>query len=133
MRALWIVLVFIAAEALAQDREERAAAEVENVAVANIVECLIVGLPEDWVQAMMQINLEKPYDQTGSVSYLFTREENTRPSEPFQPCDIKKPAMLLIELRQHQPPARQGWIGAQMTILRDGRFGLRYGFPKPNP
>ena len=133
MRTLAIVLVFVAAEALGQAREERGAAEIENRAVADIVDCMVTGLPEDWKQATMEINLEKPGDETGSVRYVFSREEGGTPTESFQPCDIKKPAMTLIDLRKHQPAARQGWIGAQVTILRDGRFGIRYGFPKPKP
>jgi hypothetical protein len=130
MRALWIVLVFVAAEALGQDREQRGAGDAENRAVADIVDCLVAGLPEDWKQATMEINLEKPLDETGSVRYVFSREEGVAPTEPFQPCDVKKPARTLIELRRHQAPDRRGWIGAQMTVLRDGRFGIRYGFPK---
>ena len=81
----------------------------------------------------MEVNLDKPFDETGSVRYLFSREEDAPPTETFQPCDVKKPAQMLIEARQHLAPARQGWIGAQVTILRDGRFGIRYGFPKPKP
>ena len=130
---MWIVLVFAACGAHAQTTEERAAADVENRAVADIVDCMVTGLPEDWRQATMEVNLEKPGDQTGSVRYVFSREEGAVPTEPFQPCDVKKPARTLIDLRQHQPAARQGWIGAQVTILRDGRFGIRYGFPKPKP
>ena len=133
MRTLAIVLVFVAAEALGQTREERGAAEIENRAVADIVDCMVTGLPEDWKQATMEVNLEKPGDETGSVRYVFSREEGGTPTESFQPCDVKKPAMTLIGLRKHQPAARQGWIGAQVTILRDGRFGIRYGFPKPKP
>lgn len=133
MRALCIVLVFAMAEASAQSTEQRGASGDESTAVANIVDCMVAGLPEDWKQATMEINLEKPFDETGSVRYVFSREEGVTPSEPFQPCDTKMPAKTLIDLRKHQPTDRQGWIGAQMTILRDGRFGLRYGFPKPKP
>jgi hypothetical protein len=44
---------------------------------------------------------------------------------------VKRPARTLIELRSRLPRDRQGWIGAQVSVLRDGRFGIRYGFPKP--
>jgi hypothetical protein len=131
MRALLIVLVFAAAQAWAQRSEDRAASDAENRTVADIMNCFIVGLPEGWRQATMEINLAKPHDETGSVRYVFTSEENTVPSEPFEPCDVKRPARYLIELRNAQPVARRGWIGAQVTILRDGRFGIRYGYPKP--
>ena len=131
MRALAIVLVFAATQALAQDVEQREAAEFENRAMAEIVDCLVQGLPEQWYRASMEINLEKPFDETGSVRYGFARSESEPPVEPFEPCDVKRPARTLIELRSRLPRERQGWIGAQVTVLRDGRFGIRYGFPKP--
>jgi hypothetical protein len=131
MRALPIVLVFVAAQAFAQAQENRGALEAENRAVADIVDCMVQGLPENWRQATMEINLEKPFDETGGVRYLFSSEEGVAPTQPFQPCDVKRPARTLIELRQSLPPARRGWIGAQVTVLRDGRFGIRYGYPKP--
>ena len=131
MRALAIVLVFAATQALAQDVEQREAAEFENRAMAEIVDCLVQGLPQEWYRATMEINLEKPFDETGSVRYGFARNESEPPVEPFEPCDVKRPARTLIELRSRLPRERQGWIGAQVTVLRDGRFGIRYGFPKP--
>ena len=54
MRAMWIVLVFAACGAHAQTTEERAAADVENRAVADIVDCMVTGLPEDWRQATQE-------------------------------------------------------------------------------
>jgi hypothetical protein len=131
MRMLAIALALAAAQALAQGREDRAASEPENRAVAEIIDCMVQGLPESWRQATMEVNLEKPYDETGGVRYVFSREENVAPSEPFEPCDVKRPARALIELRNVQPEARRGWIGAQVTVFRDGRFGIRYGYPKP--
>jgi hypothetical protein len=131
MRMLGIVLVLVAAQALAQGREERGASERENRAIADIVDCMVKGLPEDWKRATMEVNLEKPFDETGSVRYVVSRVDGEAPSEPFEPCDVKLPAKTVIDLRQHQPADRQGWIGVQVTVLRDGRFGIRYGFPKP--
>lgn len=126
-----MLFAFAAAQAAAQVPPDKAASDAETRTVADIVDCMVAGLPEDWRAAAMEINLEKPMDDTGGVRYLMTREEGTPPSEPFTPCDVKKPARLLIELRNLQPPARRGWIGAQVSIRRDGRFGIRYGYPKP--
>jgi hypothetical protein len=131
MRASAIVLVFAAAHAVAQGLEQREAAAFENRAMADIVDCLVQGLPEQWYRATMEINLDKPFDETGSVRYAFSRSADEPPAEPFQPCDVKRPARTIIELRSRLPRDRQGWIGAQVTVLRDGRFGIRYGFPKP--
>jgi hypothetical protein len=131
---LLIVLVFAAAtQAWGQASEDRAASDAEARTVADIMDCFVSGLPEGWRQAIMEVNLDKPFDDTGSVRYAFTRDDYTAPSESFQPCDIKRPARYLIELRDKQPESRRGWIGARVTILRDGRFGIRYGYPKPNP
>jgi hypothetical protein len=131
MRALAIVLVFAAAQVLAQETEQRGAADFETRAMTDIVDCMVQGLPEEWYRATMEINLDKPFDETGSVRYGFATREDEPPTKPFQPCDVKRPARALIDARSHLPPERQGWIGAQVTVLRDGRFGIRYGYPKP--
>jgi hypothetical protein len=131
MRTLAIFLLFAATQAWGQSTEERDASEAENRAVAYIVDCMVSGLPEDWRRATMEVNLEKPFDDTGSVRYVFSRDDSVAPAESFQPCDLKKPARTVIDLRDTLPAARRGWIGVQVTVLRDGRFGIRYGFPKP--
>jgi hypothetical protein len=130
MKALAIVVVFAAAQAWAQAPADKAASDAETRTVADIVDCMVAGLPEDWRAAAMEINLEKPLDDTGGVRYLMTREEGAPPSEPFTPCDVKKPARLLLDLRNTQPAERRAWIGAQISVRRDGRFGIRYGYPK---
>jgi len=131
MRSLGIVLVFAAVQVLAQTTEQREAADFETRAMAEIVDCMVQGLPDEWYRATMEINLDKPFDETGSVRYGFARTEDEPPVEPFQPCDVKRPARTFIELRSRLPSDKQGWIGAQITVLKDGRFGIRYGFPKP--
>jgi len=131
MKALAIALVFAAAQVFAQTTEQRDAAEFETRAMADIVDCMVQGLPDEWYRATMEINLDKPFDETGSVRYAFARHDGEPPVEPFTPCDVKRPAKTLIELRNRLPSDRQGWIGAQVTVLKDGRFGIRYGFPKP--
>jgi hypothetical protein len=134
MRASWIVLLFAAAHATAQTpNDDKAASEAETRAVADIIDCMVAGLPDGWYRATMEINLEKPEDETGSVRYGFARDDNTPPSEPFQPCDVKKPARIMIELRSKLPPARRGWIGVNVTVLYDGRFGIHYGYPQAKP
>src|ERR1700740_1901954 len=92
MRALAIVLVFAAAQAFAQTTEQRDAAECETRAMADIVDCMVQGLPDVWYRATMEINLDKPFDETGRVRYAFARQEDEPPVEPFTPCDVQRPA-----------------------------------------
>ncbi|MGQ0652719.1 MAG: hypothetical protein ACT4P4_10715 [Betaproteobacteria bacterium] len=108
----------------------QAASATENETVMAIANCLVAGLPEDWSVAAMEINLEKPFDTTGDVRYFVARGSETKPAEPFTPCDVAQPARTLIEARETQPKERQGWIGARVTVFRDGKFGIRYGYPK---
>ena len=53
---------------------------------------MVQGLPEDWYRATMEINLDKPFDETGSVRYAFAQQDDEPPAEPFEPCDVKRPA-----------------------------------------
>ncbi len=106
------------------------ASMTENETVIEIVKCMLAGLPEDWSVAAMEVNLEKPFDNTGDVRYFVARGQETKPTEAFTPCDVAQPARTLIEARKTQPRERQGWIGARITVFRDGKFGIRYGYPK---
>ena len=108
----------------------QAASPNENETVIEIVKCMIAGLPEDWSVAAMEVNLEKPFDNTGDVRYFVARGPETKPTEPFTPCDVTQPARTLIEARKTLAKERQGWIGARITVFRDGKFGIRYGYPK---
>jgi hypothetical protein len=105
------------------------ASDNENAMVIEIARCMIAGVPEDWSVAAMEINLEKPFDTTGDVRYFVARGAETKPTETFMPCDVAVPAKTLIEARKTQPKERQGWIGARVTVFRDGKFGIRYGYP----
>lgn len=128
----WIIIALLAASpaALAQAPAGPTASEAETRAATEIVRCMVAGLPEDWRIAVMEVNLDKPFDDTGAVRYHMGRGDATTASEPFQPCDVKQPAVTLIEARKLQPEARRGWIGARVTVFRDGRFGIYYGYPK---
>ena len=120
----------LAAYAQADKKGPQEASQQENDAVITIVKCMVAGLPEDWNIAVMEINLEKPLDQTGDARYSVGRGQDMRPTEAFVPCDPALPPKTLIEARKFQSKARQGWIGASVTVLRNGKFGIRYGYPK---
>jgi hypothetical protein len=104
----------------------------ETRAVSAIVECLVEGVPQDWVRVRMFVELEKPGAETGNVVYEVAREDAPDKFEEFQPCDTRKPARLLLEARGSQAPERRGWNGARLLLQRDGKFGLSYDYPKVN-
>ena len=68
MKALAIVVAFAAAQAAAQAPADKAASNAETRAVADIVDCMVAGLPEDWRAATMEVNLEKPMDDTAACA-----------------------------------------------------------------
>ena len=108
----------------------QAASLSETNAVARIAECLIVGPPSDWQTLYMVIELAEAGAQTGQVRYLAVRESAPEKPEPYVPCDLKKPAQLLIEARKWQPPERQSWTGARLTLHENGKFEINYDYPK---
>lgn len=108
----------------------QAASLSETNAVARIAECLVVGAPPDWQKLHMVIELAEPGADTGQVRYLAVRESSPDTPVPYVPCDLKKPAQVLIESRQQQVPERKGWTGARLTLHDSGRFELNYDYPK---
>jgi len=106
------------------------ASEAEREAITQIAQCMVAGLPDDWVAAHMVVELPSPGAGTGGVRYLVARKDAEDKLEAFTPCDTSKPAHTLIDLRESQPRERQGWISARLVFERDGSFRLNYGFPK---
>ena len=126
-----IPLLAAALGAAAQAPAGKPASTAEERAVTSIAECMVVAdLPEDWSEAVMVIELAAPGDETGKVQYLFARGGSKEAAEPFIPCDTSRPARLLIEARDLGLSAKRGWTGARLTIHRDGKFGLKYDYPK---
>ena len=105
----------------------------ETEAVARIAECLVQGTPSDWQRLYMVIELGEPGAETGQVRYLAARA--SAPDEPvaYTPCDIRKPATILIEARKRQVPERKGWTGARLILHDDGKFELNYDYPGDRP
>lgn len=125
-----IPLLLVSWGAAAQAPAGKAASAAEGRVVNAIVDCMATGLPDDWREAVMVVELAKPGDQTGKVQYLVARGTATQPTEPFTPCDMRKPAMTLLDARLELPAERQGWTGARVSVQRDGKFGLKYDYPK---
>lgn len=106
------------------------ASKGETQAVSTIVECLAVGLPEDWERVKMIVELAKPGADTGDVQYLVARAAAPDKFEPFTPCDVRKPARTLLEARKTLAPKRRAWTAATLLLQRDGKFALNYDYPK---
>jgi hypothetical protein len=104
------------------------ASRAETDAVARIAECLAQGAPTDWQRLTMVVELAQPGDETGSVRYLATGTSGK--AEAYTPCDMRKPALILLEARKEQPPERKGWVSARLVVHEDGKFELHYDYPK---
>jgi hypothetical protein len=102
----------------------------EQEAITQIAQCMVEGLPDDWVAAHMVVELASPGAGTGGVRYLVARKGAEDQLEAFMPCDTEKPARMLVALRERQPQDRQGWTSARLVVERDGSFRVNYGFPK---
>jgi hypothetical protein len=101
----------------------------EQEIITGIGQCLVQGLPEDWVAAHMIVELPSPGAVTGNVRYVVARKGAEDKLESFTPCDTDMPARMLVELRDKQPPERQGWTSARLVVERDGSFRVNYDFP----
>lgn len=119
------LLACAAGSALAQ---QASADDVE--AVNKMFPCLADGLPQDWQKLQVIVLLDSPGAAIGSVSYKVARGDEPVALDDFRPCDSQEPAQIMLGLRERLGPERRGWIRAQLTVQRDGSFGLKYDYPK---
>lgn len=124
-RLLIIALLALAPAALAQKANEE-----QNRVVGEVAACLQAGLPPGWASAEMRMELKKPGADTGEVSYLVRRRLSGGQFEPFRPCDDKKAARTLLEVRKSQPASRRDWTSARLVIRDDGTYDLSFEYPK---
>jgi hypothetical protein len=124
-RLLIIALLAGAPAALAQK-----ASEEQNRVVGEVAACLQAGLPPGWASAEMRMELKKPGADSGEVSYLVRRRLSGGQFEPFRPCDEKKAARTLLEVRKSQPASRRNWTSARLVIRDDGTYDLSFEYPK---
>jgi hypothetical protein len=107
------------------------ASEPQTELLEKIATCLAKGLPQDWRQAEMVVELKSPEADTGDVRYLMMRNLSGGQYETFTPCDTREAArMLVVELRKLQPEDRRGWKGARFVIQRAGKFDLTLDYSK---
>ena len=100
----------------------------------EIAKCLAAGLPENWEQAEMLVDLEKPGGEKGNVRYLVRRSLSGGQFEPFRPCDERKAAQALVkDFRPLQKAEQRGWRGARFVVHRDGKFDLTFDYATAKP
>jgi hypothetical protein len=132
MKILLIIASLALAPVLSPSRAQaqQPASEKETRLLGAIAQCLIEGLPGDWQRAQMTVELDSPGAPDGAVRYLFSRTLSRDQLEPFTPCDKRRPATTLVELRELQTQERRGWKTARFVVNRDGKFDLTYDYPK---
>jgi hypothetical protein len=116
MKHLIIIALLAAAPVAARAQQ---ASEDETRLLEEIAKCLAVGLPHDWRQAEMLIELKSPEAETGGQY------------ERFLPCNERQPARdLVVEMRKLQPAEKRGWKGARFVVFRNGKFDLTLDYSK---
>jgi hypothetical protein len=97
--------------------------------VSSVAECLAVGLPQEWKQLRVVIELPKPLAEAGAVRYQVTLPDDSL--QPFAPCDPRLPPIKLVGLREAQEEKERGWTMLILTMKPDASFDLKYEYPKP--
>jgi hypothetical protein len=107
------------------------ASEEETRLLNEIAQCLTAGLPHDWRQAEMLVELKSPEVETGDVRYLMMRNLSGGQYETFLPCNERQPARdLVVQMRKLQPAEKRGWKGARFVMYRNGKFDLTLDYSK---
>jgi len=127
MRRFLMIALLLGAPATALAQK---ANEDQNRVVGEVAQCLQAGLPPGWVSAEMTIELTAPGADTGEARYLMRRRLSGGQFEPFRPCDEKKAARTLLEVRKSQPADRRNWKSARLVIRDDGTYDLSFDYPK---
>jgi hypothetical protein len=130
MRHPAIIALLAAAAAAPSALRAQQPSDLQNDIVAAVSRCLIVGLPRDWHQAQVVIDLDAPGAASGEARYRFSRTLSRAELEPFTPCADADPAKALVEMRGLQEPERRGWKSMRFVLNREGKFDLTYDYPK---
>jgi hypothetical protein len=127
MRRLLIIALLAAA---ALPAHAQVASEDQNRIVGEIASCLLAGLPPDWREAEMVVELKEAGAETGDVRFNMRRRLSGGHYEPFRPCDEKKAARSLLEVRKLQAADKRNWTTARLVIRDDETFDLTFDYPK---
>jgi hypothetical protein len=124
-----IIIALLAAAPFAARAQQ--ASEEESKLLEGIAQCLAAGLPHDWRQAEMLVELKSAEAETGDVRYLMIRNLSGGQYETFSPCNERQVAReLVVEMRKLQPAEKRGWKGARFVVYRNGKFDLTFDYSK---
>jgi hypothetical protein len=130
-RLLFITfLLFVTLPLTAPLAEAQTASEEQNRIVGEVAACLQAGLPPDWASAEMRVDLKAPGAETGDVTYVVRRKLSGGAFETFRPCDEKRAARTLLEIRKSQAKDRRAWTGAKLTLHSEGKYDLTFDYSK---
>src|SRR6185295_4002989 len=121
------VLALAALAPLAVAAQEASKQQVD--AVSSVAECLAIGLPQQWKQLRVVIELQKPLADTGAVRYQVTLPDDS--TQPFAPCDPNLPPVKLRALRDSQAEKERTWTMLIRARQPDASFNLNYEYPQP--
>jgi hypothetical protein len=128
-KTLLILAIALGSPALPAGAQQ--ATEAQTQVLLDITKCLAAGLPDNWEEAEMLVELEKPGAETGNVRYVVRRRLSGGQYEPFRPCDERRAAQALVrDFRKLQTAKQRNWKGARFVIHRDGKFDLTFDYPK---
>lgn len=101
-------------------------------AVQQIFACIAAGLPGDWRRAWAEIaelaadGRERSFE--GKFYYL-PQAEGAKPTD-LVPCSAREVAERVYELNDFLDPAERQWKAATLVFTNDGKFELKYDYPK---
>jgi hypothetical protein len=121
------VLVLAALLPLAAAAQEASKQQVD--AVSSVAECLAIGLPRQWKQLLVVIELQRPLAETGAVRYQVTLPDDS--NQPFEPCDPNLAPVKLLALRDGQEEKERRWTMLILTMKPDASFNIKYEYPQP--
>ncbi len=103
----------------------------------GLLQCLAVGLPENWQRAWFEIH-EIRRDATGrdrqfQALFHYATSEKDHKGQKLQPCGADEILEGVGKLNAYLPSDQLRWTGATFTFLRDGRFDAKYDYTPPKP
>jgi len=101
----------------------------ENV-LQNIASCMLVGLPQGWRTAQVQV-IQLFFDgkrREFEAKYFYSLADGKPVA--YIPCDAREPAVNVYKLNGALELDKRDWNRATLTLMSDGKFDLTYDYPK---